>query len=108
MASSAEEVARTLPGAIVVKAVPPFAEVLHSESTLIDGRKPGVFVCGDDPDARKRIFRLVEDIDADPVDAGPLKLARLTEPLGLLVTNLAYIQGFGARIGSVLIREKTA
>jgi predicted dinucleotide-binding enzyme len=106
--SAGEEMARAIPGAIVVKAVPPFAEVLHSDSMLIDGRKPGVFVCGDDPDARKTIVGLVGDIDADAVDAGPLKLARLTEPLGLLVTNLAYVQGFGARIGSVLIRDHAA
>jgi hypothetical protein len=106
--SGGEELARALPGAIVVKAVPPFAEVLHSGSMLIGGTRPGVFVCSDDAEARKTIVALVRDIDADPVDAGPLKLARFTEPLGLLVTNLAYIQGFGARIGSVLIRETAA
>lgn len=106
--SAGEELAKALPGAHVVKAVPPFAELLHSISMLIDGRKAGVFVCGDDANARKTIVALVQDIDADPVDAGPLKLARFTEPLGMLVTNLAYVQGFGARIGSVLIRESAA
>ncbi|MFX7808488.1 hypothetical protein ABTK09_19870, partial [Acinetobacter baumannii] len=39
--SAGEEVAHAIPGAIVVKAVPPFAEVLHSDSMVIDGRKPG-------------------------------------------------------------------
>ncbi len=103
--SAGEEIAKILPRAQVVKAVPPFAELLHSPSMLIGGHKPGVFVCGDDNAARATIIKLVGDIDADAVDAGPLKLARFTEPLGMLVTNLAYVQGLGARIGAMLIRE---
>jgi len=94
-------------GGKVVKAVPPFAEVLHSPSTRISGERPGVFVCGNDPAARATILKLVSDIDADGVDAGPLSLARYTEPLGMLLVQLAYLQGFGARIGTVLIRDQT-
>ncbi len=103
--SAGEEVARAAPGARVVKAVPPFADVLHSSSTEIGGGRPGVFVCGDDPEARRLVLGLVADIGADGVDAGPLTLARYTEPLGMLLVQLAYAQGFGARIGSVLIRD---
>lgn len=103
--SAGEQIAEAAPGARVVKAVPPFAEVLHSPTTVINGRRPGVFVCGDDDAARATILRLVGDIDADGVDAGPLSLARYTEPLGMLLVQLAYIGGLGARIGSVLIRE---
>lgn len=103
--SAGEEIAHAAPRAKVVKAVPPFAEVLHSPSNVIDGRKPGVFVCGDDADARAAVLGLVADIDADGVDAGALVNARYTEPLGMLLVQLAYSQGMGARIGSVLIRE---
>jgi predicted dinucleotide-binding enzyme len=106
--SAGEEIAKALPGAKVVKAIPPFAEVLHSPSMLIGGHKPGVFVCGDDAHARKTVAGLVADVEADAVEAGPLKLARFTEPLGMLVTNLAYVQGLGARITSVLIRDAKA
>lgn len=106
--SGGEQVQAALPGAKVVKAVPPFAEVLHSASTRIDGRRPGVFVCGDDADARRVLMRLVAEIDAEAVDAGPLALARYTEPLGMLLVQLAYVQGMGARIGSVLIRDSNA
>jgi 8-hydroxy-5-deazaflavin:NADPH oxidoreductase len=102
--SAGETLADALPGAMVVKAVPPFAELLHAPSIQIGGQKPGVFVCSDDANARQVIIALVEDIDAAAVDTGPLKLARFTEPLGMLVTNLAYVQGLGARIGMVLIR----
>jgi len=103
-----EQVAAAAPGARVVKAVSPFAEVLHSPSTRIGSGRPGVFVCGDDPDARKIVLGLVADIDADGVDAGPLSLARYTEPLGMLLVQLAYVQGFGARIGAALLRDSAA
>jgi hypothetical protein len=105
--SAGEEIAKAAPGAKVVKAVPPFAELLHSPSTRVNGQRPGVFVCGNDPGARATILRLVSDVDADGVDAGPLSLARYTEPLGMLLVSLAYVQGLGARIGTVLIRDQT-
>lgn len=103
--SGGEQVAAAAPGARVVKAVPPFAEVLHSSSTEIGGSKPGVFVCSDDAAARKLVAGLVAEIGADPVDAGPLKLARYTEPLGMLLVQFAYAQGMGARIGAKLLRD---
>jgi 8-hydroxy-5-deazaflavin:NADPH oxidoreductase len=103
--SAGEEVAKVAPGARVVKAVPPFAELLHSVSMLIDGHRPGVFVCGDDPEARQTVTGLAADAECAAVDAGPLKLARYTEPLGMLVTNLAYVQNLGVRISTVLVRD---
>jgi hypothetical protein len=102
--SGGEEVAHAAPGARVVKAVPPFAEVLHSPSMEIGGQLPVVFVCGDDAEARQVILALLDDIPASGVDAGPLSLARYTEPLGMLLVQLAYVQGMGARIGATLIR----
>jgi 8-hydroxy-5-deazaflavin:NADPH oxidoreductase len=102
--SAGEEIARLAPRAQIVKAIPPFAQSLHSASMLINGHKPGVFVCGDDPDARAKVVQLVNEVEAGAVDAGPLKLARFTEPLGMLVTNLAYVQGMGPSISAILIR----
>lgn len=102
--SAGEEVAKAAPLALVVKAVPPFAQSLHSSSMDIGGHAPGVFVCGDDAAARAVIVQLARDVDADAVDAGPLKLARFTEPLGMLVTNLAYVQGMGPGISAILVR----
>ena len=106
--SGGEEIARAAPGALVVKAVPPMAEVLQSDSTHIGGGRPGVFVCGDDAGARAKVLALVEDIDADGVDTGPLANARYTEPFGMLLVQLAYVQGMGARIGGTLLREDHA
>lgn len=102
--SGGEEVARAAPGARVVKAVPPFAEVLHSATMEISGQLPGVFVNGDDAEARKMILTLLDDLPAAGVDAGPLANARYTEPLGMLLVQLAYVEGLGARIGAALVR----
>lgn len=33
---------------------------------------------------------LIRDVGFDPVDAGPLRMARYTEPFALLVAQLAY------------------
>jgi predicted dinucleotide-binding enzyme len=102
--SAGEEVARLAPWATVVKAIPPFAELLHSANTLINGLRPGVFVCGDDAGARKVVAGLVVDIGAEPTDAGPLYLARYTEPACMLLVQLAYVQGWGTRIGLTMAR----
>jgi predicted dinucleotide-binding enzyme len=106
--SGAEEIARLAPWATVVKAIPPFAETMHSPSMLIGGNRPGVFVCGDDGDARAVVAALVSDIDAEPIDAGPLALARYAEPAAMLLVQLAYAHGFGTRIGLSLLHEKGA
>lgn len=106
--SGGEEVAKLVPWAKVVKAIPPFAELMHSTSMLVNGKSVSVFVCGDDSDARVVVAKLVEDIGAAPVDAGPLALARYTEPAAMLLVQMAYAQGFGPRIGMSLIRETTA
>ncbi|WP_059020994.1 NAD(P)-binding domain-containing protein [Mycobacterium sp. M26] len=103
--SAGEQVAAALPGARVVKAIAPFAELLHSANTAVQGMPPGVVACGDDPDARSTVLGLVGDLDAAGVDAGPLQLARYTEPQGMLLVQLAYQQGFGARIATALLHE---
>jgi len=103
--SAGEEVSKLAPWAKVVKAIPPFAEVLHSSSPLIGGARPVVFVCGDDAGARKLVASVVEDIGAAPIEAGPLELARYTEPAAMLLVKLAYAQNFGARIGLGFLRE---
>jgi len=103
--SGAEEIAKLAPWATVVKAIPPFAQMLHSPSMLIGEHRSDVFVCGDDADARSVVARLVGEIGAQPVDAGPLALARYVEPAAMLLVQLAYQRGFGARIGLSLLHE---
>jgi predicted dinucleotide-binding enzyme len=46
--------------------------------------------CGDDEGAKATTAGLIRDAGFDPVDAGPLRVARYTEPFALLVGELAY------------------
>lgn len=103
--SGGEEVAKLAPWAKVVKAIPPFAEILHSSSMTVEGKRSTVFVCGDDCDACSAVSKLVDQIGAQPVDAGPLAMARYTEPACMLLVQLAYRQGLGARIGLSFVQE---
>jgi hypothetical protein len=46
--------------------------------------------CGDDPRAKRVAATLIRDVGFDPVNAGPLRIARYMEPFTLLVAQLAY------------------
>jgi predicted dinucleotide-binding enzyme len=90
--SGAEELEGKSRGARVVSAfntVP--SEVLFSvfEARGKDSR-PSLVYCGDEVDAKKVAATLIRDVGFDPVDAGPLRTARYTEPFALLVARLAY------------------
>jgi predicted dinucleotide-binding enzyme len=89
--SAGEEVARRAPGARVVTAVPPFASAIASGPLGYDrDLEPTVFICGDEPHAKKVVERLVLDLGAHAVDAGPLVSARLVEPAMMLTVSIAY------------------
>jgi predicted dinucleotide-binding enzyme len=89
--SAAEEVARRAPGARVVAALPPFAHAIAAGQLSYDrDLAPTVFVCGDDAAAKRIVERLVLDLGAHPVDAGPLEAARLAEPAMMLAVSIAY------------------
>ena len=92
ISSGSEELARKIPGARVVSAfntVP--SEALFS---VFEARgnapQPSLVYCGDDQRAKDVAAGLIRDVGFDPVDAGPLRIARYTEPFGLLVARLAY------------------
>lgn len=53
------------------------------------------FFCGNDVPGQGVVKQLVEDVGFDAVDAGPLKNARLLEPMMLLW--VACAQSFGTR-----------
>ena len=52
--------------------------------------RPGLVYCGDEPKSKRIAARLIRDVGFQPVDAGPLRIARYTEPFALLVAHLAY------------------
>ena len=90
--SGAEELAKKIPRARVVSAfgtVP--SEVLFP---VYEGRRrasrPSLVYCGDDRKSKKVAAELIHDVGFDPVDAGPLRMARHTEPFTMLIAQLAY------------------
>jgi predicted dinucleotide-binding enzyme len=52
--------------------------------------RPSLVYCGDDRGAKVVAATLIRDVGFDPVDAGPLRIARYLEPFTLLVGQLAY------------------
>ena len=90
--SGAEELARMVPKAKVVSAfntVP--SEVLFGVYEARRKRtRPSLVYCGDDSSSKRVAAELIRDVGFDPVDAGPLRIARYTEPFALLMGQLAY------------------
>jgi predicted dinucleotide-binding enzyme len=90
--SGAEELAKRVPKARVVCAfntVP--SEVLFSVyEAKRKATRPSLVYCGNDKKGKAVAAELIRDVGFDPVDAGPLKIARYTEPFALLVAQLAY------------------
>ena len=91
-ASGAETLANKVPTAAVVSAfgtVP--SEVLFGVfEARRKTRRPSLVYCGDDKKAKAVAATLIRDVGFEPVDAGPLRMARFLEPFTLLVARLAY------------------
>ncbi len=90
--SGAEALAKKVPKARVVSAfgtVP--SEVLFGVfAARRKTKRPSLVYCGDDAKSKKTAAALIRDVGFDPVDAGPLRIARYTEPFTLLIAQLAY------------------
>jgi 8-hydroxy-5-deazaflavin:NADPH oxidoreductase len=90
--SGAEALAEKVPAAQIACAfntVP--SEVLFSVfAARRRAVRPSLVYCSDHARARRVAARLIRDVGFDALDAGPLRVARYTEPFGLLVAQLAY------------------
>lgn len=81
--SSAEELAKTIPGAHVIKSFnAQGAENLANP--VYGGVAASNFFCGDDAAAKAKVKSLIEAIGFEAIDVGPLSSARLVEPAMLL------------------------
>ena len=90
--SGAEELAKKVPKAKVVCAfntVP--SEVFFGVYEARRRRnRPSLVYCGDDASSKEVTAALISDVGFEPIDAGPLRIARYTEPFALLMGQLAY------------------
>lgn len=98
--SGAETLARKARGALVVAAfqtVP--SEVLFAVfRRRTHDPRPSLVYCGDDAHAKTIVAGLIRDAGFDPVDVGPLRMARCTEPFALVVGQVAYGGGEGPEV----------
>ena len=102
--SASEEIAKTVPGAHLVKAFNTlFAQVLAHGATLADGSKATVFYAGDFEPAKQSVKALAESLGFATVDAGGLKNARYLEPLAGLNIYFGYGAGRGTGIAPAWI-----
>ena len=90
--SGAEALAKKVPKARVVSAfgtVPSevFFGVFAARRKKV---RPSLVYCGDEAKSKKLAAELIRDVGFEPVDAGPLRIARYTEPFTLLIARLAY------------------
>jgi len=90
--SGAEELAKKVPGAELVSAfnnIP--SEVLFA---VFEARgkttPPSMVYCGDKPKGKNIAATLIREVCFDPIDLGPLRSARYTEPLAMIIAHLAY------------------
>jgi len=104
--SAAEEIARAVPGADVVKAFNTlFAQVIADGSSFGEQVAP-TFVAADSERAKATATALAESIGFAVIDAGGLKNARYLEPLAGLNIHLGYGAGLGTGIAPTWLRRK--
>ncbi len=104
--SAAEEIAKAVPGAQIVKGFNTvFAQVLAEGADFGAGRSVTVFVASDSERARQTASALAHSMGFEVVDAGGLKNARYLEPLAGLNIYLGYGAGLGTAIAPTWIRK---
>lgn len=102
--SGAEQIARHLRQSRVVKAFNTVGAEVMADPRYPDG--PAMLpVAGDDPGAKATTIALARDLGFDPIDAGPLAMARYTEPFAMLWIKLALAQGLGRRFAFRLLQR---
>jgi 8-hydroxy-5-deazaflavin:NADPH oxidoreductase len=94
--SAGEQVARWASGAKVVKAFNTLGAD-NFANPRFGAENASMFIAGDDPAAKSAVARLASELGFDVVDVGPLRAARLLEPLAMLWVHLAIAQGLGPR-----------
>ncbi len=90
--SGAEALAAKVPKAQVVAAFQTIPSEVLFDVFEARGKatRPSLVYCGDQESGKRVTATLIRDAGFDPLDVGPLRIARYTEPFGLLVGQLAY------------------
>jgi 8-hydroxy-5-deazaflavin:NADPH oxidoreductase len=103
--SAGEQVAKWAPGAKVVKAFNTVGANIMANPDFRE-RPVAMFYCGDDAAAKKTVAKLIAELGFEPLDAGPLKQARVLEPFAMLWISLALQYGYGPNFAFELLRRQ--
>lgn len=104
--SGAETLAVWAPGARIVKTLNQVgAEPMEDAASLT--ARPVMFMAGDEEAAKKTARTLIEALGFEAIDAGPLRQARLLEPLAMVWIDQALVRGAGRNWAFGVLRRKT-
>lgn len=96
--SAAEEIAKLVPGARVVKAFNTIFAQHYPAGLSVNGQPLQTFVASDDEAARDVVIGIAKDMGLDARAAGGLSNARYLEPLGYMNIQFGYMLGAGVGI----------
>jgi len=99
--SAAEEIAKALPGARVVKAFNTVFAQVYEKGLNFGTTRAQTFVASDDAAAKAAVLAVANSAGFDARDAGGLKNARYIEPLAYLNIQFGYMLGQGTQIAPV-------
>jgi predicted dinucleotide-binding enzyme len=102
--SAGERMARWAVGARVYKA---FNTTGSANMENVSGYPvpAAMFVAGDESSGKSTVMALARDIGFEPIDAGPLRNARLLEPLAMLWIDQALYRGAGPDFVFTVMRK---
>src|SRR5262245_2504999 len=100
--SAGEQVANWAPGASVFKTLNTTGAGNMAKAADYSV-KPVMLVAGDDTGRKPKVMELVGKLGFDPVDAGPLKNARLLEPFAMVWIDQAMKRGRGRDFAFALV-----
>jgi len=103
--SAGEQVAGWAPGASVFKTLNTTGAGNMANAANYPV-KPMMLVAGDDAAKKPMVMALVAKLGFEPVDAGPLKQARLLEPFGMVWIDQAMNRGRGRDFAFALVTPR--
>jgi predicted dinucleotide-binding enzyme len=103
--SAGEQVASWAPGASVFKSLNTTGASNMAQAADYPV-KPMMLVAGDDAAKKPAVMQLVGALGFEPVDAGPLKNARLLEPFAMVWIDQAMKRGRGRDFAFALVKAK--
>jgi 8-hydroxy-5-deazaflavin:NADPH oxidoreductase len=101
--SGAEEIQGKAPGAHVVKAFNTAFAARQADPNVAGGLRVDGYAAGDDERAKQKVLALLGDIGFNPVDAGPLAMAKHLEGMAWLNISLQTKNGWSWQAGWKLV-----